>query len=125
MSASDVPLKFGYNDWRIALTDAGGAPLSNAKIAFACSWMPAHFHGANPLEIDDLGEGRFEVKEQNLAMYGEWNVRYWVTTDPTKQAYQPQMGSDIRGGDVCSPRDSTLGTANIEFKVCVLRDQQP
>jgi hypothetical protein len=122
VEAEHIPPMFGYNDWTIALLDDNDAPLPNAKIAWACSWMLEHTHGANPTEINDLGEGRFAIKQQNLAMYGQWLVRFWVTTDPSKEAYLPQKSTDVLGGDVCAPRDATLGVANIEFTVCVLRD---
>src|SRR3954447_9489873 len=40
VSADHSPPMFGYNDWTLALLDGSGAPLTNAKIAWACSWMP-------------------------------------------------------------------------------------
>jgi hypothetical protein len=111
------------NTWTIAVTDAGGAPQSKAVVSWACAWMPAHLHGTNPQSIDPMGDGRFSVAKQNMAMYGGWQVKLWVSTDAAAVPYAPNTGSGVRSADACSPPDARNGTANIVFNVCVPRNR--
>jgi YtkA-like len=121
--ADHNPPAYDYNTWTLAVTDASGAPMPDAHITWACAWMPAHLHGSNPREIDELGNGRFTLGKQNLTMYGEWQVKLWVSNDPAAKPYAPQVGAGNRTGDACSPSDLTTGVANIVYDVCVPRDR--
>lgn len=111
------------NTWTVAVTDAAGAPQSKAVISWACAWMPAHLHGTNPQSIDTAGDGRFSLVKQNMAMYGGWQVKLWVSTDPAAVPYAPNTGSGARSTDACSPADPRVGVANIVFNVCVPRNR--
>lgn len=76
--ASDLPPALDYNDWTIALTDLAGNPLPDAQLTFACAWMGAHGHGSNPREVEKLGDGRYKLIRQNMAMYGGWEIKLWI-----------------------------------------------
>jgi hypothetical protein len=79
--ASDKPPLYGTNDWTIQITDMMGAPMPAAKLTWACAFMPLHGHGSNPKTVTDLGDGKYELVKQNMAMQGGWEIRLWV--DPT------------------------------------------
>jgi len=111
------------NTWTIAVTNSSGAPEPKAVVSWACAWMPAHLHGTTPQSVDPMGDGRFSLVKQNMAMYGGWQVRLWVSTDPAAVPYAPANGSGVRSSDACSPPDSRVGTANIVFNVCVPRNR--
>ena len=121
VSANWVPPAKDFNDWTIAVTDMNGTPMPNAQINWACAWMPAHGHGSNPKQINKLGDGRFELFQQNLSMYGGWQVKLWIDPDGGSVDYQPQSAGSGLSGTVCTPSNGTAGTQNIEFDVCVPR----
>lgn len=109
-----------YNTWEIAVTDLAGAPLSDAVISWACSWMPAHGHGINPKAIEKLPDGHFSLVKMNLSMNGGWDVRLWI--DPTGAAAPFAGGTETRNSSACTPPDGNA-KQQIEFKVCVPRDR--
>lgn len=87
-TASDKPPLYGPNDWTIAFTDLEGKPASNAVLTWACAFMPKHGHGSSPKSVNDLGGGRYELMKQNMAMQGGWEIRLWVDTTGTKEAFK-------------------------------------
>ncbi|MET0386835.1 MAG: FixH family protein [Polyangiales bacterium] len=121
VSADHTPPDFGYNSWVLKVTDAAGAAVADTHVVWACAWMPAHLHGSNPREIIEQGDGRFAINNQNLSMYGEWQIRFWFSDDPNATPYQPQMRTDNRTGNACTPRDSALG-ASVNFDICIPRE---
>lgn len=80
-AASSRPPLNGSNDWTIAFTDLQGNAMPAANLTWACAWMGAHGHGSNPKMVEKLGDGRYELLRQNMAMQGGWEIRLWV--DPT------------------------------------------
>jgi hypothetical protein len=122
LGANHEPPKKDYNSWTIGVRDAAtGAPVPNATISWACAWMNVHQHGTNPKGFVSKGNGDFELVDQNLSMFGPWEVRFWV--DPTGAApmYDPQMGSTQRNGKACTPSTGPQVEYNTEFRVCVPR----
>jgi hypothetical protein len=115
--AEAVPPTRDFNDWTIAVTDASGAPLPNAQLTWACAWMPVHGHGSNPKRVNKLDGGRFDLLQQNLSMFGGWQIKLWIDPDGGSVDFQPKITS----GDVCMPNNGTSGPPNIEFDVCVPR----
>lgn len=115
------PLK-GFNTWTIAVTDERGAPVPSANMVWACAWMPQHQHGTNPRAVTPEA-GRFTISQQNLAMYGDWEVRYWIKTETTASPYMPQVSVNATTGDACTPTGVILGGANIVFRICVPRSR--
>lgn len=113
-SASHIPPAFDFNDWTVALTDTAGAPLQSAQITWACAFMPLHFHGSNPKAVNDLGGGKFELQQQNLAMYGKWLIRLWV--DPSGEG-EPYEGSSTSIGTKACSEPGTEPT--LEVRTCV------
>lgn len=119
--AEYAPPAKDFNDWTIAITDASGGPLPKAQITWVCAWMPVHGHGSNPKRLNKLDGGRFELKQQNLSMYGGWQIKLWIDPDGGSMEYQPQGGSGVLGGDVCIPVGDATALPNIQFDVCVPR----
>ena len=54
--------------------------------------MPKHGHGSSPKKVNDLGDGRYELLQQNMAMQGGWEIRLWVDMTGT--------GTPFEGGGV-------------------------
>lgn len=115
-----VPPNYGYNTWTIQLSDASGAPLPNARLTWACAFMSVHGHGSNPKAVENLGGGQYKLVDQNMRMFGPWEVRFWI--DPTGAApeYTPE-NAGILNGMACIPTSGDMGEPNVEFKVCVPR----
>jgi hypothetical protein len=120
VSAQALPPARDFNDWTIAITNANGDALPNAQVTWACAWMPVHGHGSNPKALEKLDDGRFELKRQNLSMYGGWQIKLWVTADGG-QEYVPPTSSGVLNGNVCQPSNGTTGEPNIVFDICVPR----
>lgn len=115
-TASDKPPLYGTNDWTIAFTDLAGSPASDAKLTWTCAWMPKHGHGSNPKSVVDLGDGRYELQRQNMAMQGGWEIQLWVDATGAGEAYE--------GGGVGINRSACTepGTkAQLILKACVPR----
>jgi hypothetical protein len=116
--ASDAPPSRGFNDWTIAVTDQNGAPMAQAELNWACAWMPAHNHGSSPKRVGRPGNGRFELLQQNLSMYGGWQVKLWIDANGSGPVFDPQKGTGIVGGDACRG-SGTTAAPNIQFNICV------
>jgi hypothetical protein len=115
-----VPAEYGYNTWKVALLDATTmAPAPNARITWQCSFMSVHGHGSNPKSMTNLGNGEYELVDQNLRMFGPWEVRFWI--DPTGQMPEYVPTASLLSGNACVPTTGAAGKANIEFKLCVPR----
>ena len=120
--ADYLPPGLAFNTWQISILDDDGEGMPSAHLNWACAWMEVHGHGSNPKAINALGPGRFELKSQNLAMYGPWYVRLWVDTEGTGPEYLPQEGTGVVGGHECDPTNGTSPQYNTEFKFCVPED---
>ena len=114
-----VPPNFGNNTWTIGLQDASGAAVANAHLTWACAYMTVHAHGSNPKSVESLGAGKYKLVDQNLRMFGPWEVKLWL--DPTGAAaeYAPQGGAGTLIRDACTPSSGPMGKPTVEFKVCV------
>jgi hypothetical protein len=115
-----VPPNFGYNTWTIQLSDASGAPMPNARITWACAFMDVHGHGTNPKKVENLGGGQYKITDQNLRMFGPWEVRFWIDPTGAEAEYKPE-NAGVLGGMACNPTSGPMGVPSIEFKVCVPR----
>jgi hypothetical protein len=114
------PPQRDYNTWKIAVEDASGQPMANAKLGWACAWMAVHMHGSNPQVITNLGGGKFELEKQNLSMFGPWEVRFWVDSTGAGPEYLPQSGgTKVALGNECMPTNGVTPSANIKFDICV------
>lgn len=91
--ASSKPPFYGTNDWTIAITDVSGKPMPEATLTWACAFMVHHGHGSNPKLVENLGDGRFRLLKQNLAMSGQWEIRLWVDPTGAAEAYTGGIGS--------------------------------
>jgi hypothetical protein len=115
-TASDKPPFYGPNDWTIAFTDLDGKPASNAVLTWACAFMPKHGHGSSPKRVNDLGDGRYELMQQNMAMQGGWEIRLWV--DMTG------AGTPFKGGGVGINRSACAQPRTeptLKLRACVPR----
>jgi hypothetical protein len=121
--ASAAPPEKNFNDWTIAVLDADGKGMSEARINWACAWMAVHGHGSNPQSIEALGEGRFVLKRQNLSMVGPWAVFLWIDPSGAGAQYMPQRGTSIANGYECKPSNGTKPAADVEFDFCVPEDR--
>jgi hypothetical protein len=113
-SASAMPPAHDFNDWTIALTDLDGVPLPSAQITWACAFMPLHAHGSNPKAINELGEGRFELQKQNMAMYGGWLIQLWV--DPAGGGEPFESSGTSIGTRACAEPGTK---PSLEIQTCV------
>jgi hypothetical protein len=115
-----VPPEYGYNTWKIALLDANTMmPAPNARLTWQCAFMSVHGHGSNPKSIKNLGNGEYEIVDQNLRMFGPWEVQFWIDPTGTKDEYVPT--SNLISGSACSPTTGGSLKPNIEIKLCVPR----
>ena len=113
-----VPPEFGYNTWTIQILDAATmAPLPAAKLTWQCSFMSVHGHGSNPKTVENLGDGKYKLTNQNLRMLGPWEVKFWIDPTGAMEEYVPT--SNIITGSACNPTSGVQGEATLEFKVCV------
>jgi hypothetical protein len=118
LKASDSPPSRGFNDWTIGVTDSNGAPMAKAELNWACAWMPAHNHGSSPKKVTRLGGGQFQLDQQNFAMYGGWQIRFWISPTGDGPVYMPQSGSGIVGGDACRGT-GVAPSPTVQFNICV------
>jgi hypothetical protein len=119
IDANYSPPAKNFNDWEIAVTDQNGAPMPQAHVTWACAWMAVHGHGSNPRSVENADDGRFWLRKQNLSMYGGWQVRLWITTDAGARDYVFPKGSSLVNSAACQAPDSTMGSPNISFDICV------
>ena len=121
LDSAPKPPEKSFNDWRIVIADSGGAPLADAQLTWACAWMEVHGHGTNPKNVEKLGNGVFNLVDQNFSMYGPWQVRLWI--DPTGKAapYSPQTVSGVDRGNACMPGNGASRTPSVSFDFCVPR----
>ena len=115
-----VPPNFGFNTWTIQLSDATGAPMPNARITWACVFMDVHGHGANPKAVENLGDGKYKIVDQNMRMFGPWEVRFWIDPTGAEPEYTP-ANAGVLNGMACIPTSGDMGAPSVEFKVCVPR----
>lgn len=120
MRVDDGPLPpvFGNNTWTVSLTDAAtGAPAANAHITWACAFMDVHGHGSNPKAIENLGGGRYKVRDQNTRMFGPWELRFWI--DPSGAAPDYVPTTILENGKQCVPTSGPEGKPSFQFDICV------
>ena len=76
VAADPVPPILGDNSWTLAITDAGGEPITDAQITTVMPMMPDHGHGtsvaAEVTATDNPAE--FVVSPVNLFMAGLWEI---------------------------------------------------
>jgi hypothetical protein len=121
LEAEHQPPRKDYNTWTIAVRDADGEPATDAVVTWACAWMKVHEHGTNPKRLESLGDGKFSLVDQNLSMFGPWEIQLWLDPSGTKPAYKPQGGSTQANGRACTPSFEPAELANTELTVCVPR----
>jgi hypothetical protein len=120
IEANHEPPKRDFNTWTIAVRDAAsGAPASTAVVSWACAWMNVHQHGSNPKQLESLGDGKFKLVDQNLSMFGPWEIRLWIDPSGKAPLYSPQGGSTQANGMACTPSSGPKGKYNTEFRICV------
>jgi hypothetical protein len=110
-----------FNTWTIAVTDSNGEPMPQVHLTWACAWMAVHGHGSNPRMLNRPGDGRFELKQMNLAMYGAWQVQLWLDPDSAAPDFVPQGGSTV-DQNRCLPTNGSALSPNIKFDICVRKD---
>lgn len=118
-SSSAMPVN-GLNDWTLAITDLEGAPLVDARLNWACAFMPSHKHGSQPRRVETPEPGRLLLAGQNLSMEGVWNIRLWMHATAEGPEFVPQAK---RGAgfdrDACDPKNGSEAMWNLEFEACV------
>lgn len=94
--ADNIPATKYENDWTIAIVDAQGNAMTDAKLMKVWPFMPAHMHGSQTTTvIEDLGQGTFQVDKIDLWMDGGWEVHFEV--DVSGQTSEAVV-------DVCIPK---------------------
>lgn len=110
----------GLNDWKIAITDLNDHPLPDARLNWACAFMPTHNHGSNPKLVDKPAPGQLLLGAQNLSMEGNWIVKLWLKPDGEGEEFAPSPQQRVAlDRNACLPTNGTTGEANIVFNVCV------
>jgi hypothetical protein len=90
-----------------------GNVLPQANLTWACAFMPAHGHGSNPRTVTKLGDGRFELQKQNMAMEGGWLIELWVDPTGETEAFEGARGTGLGTSACGKPGEPLL------MKVCV------
>ena len=122
--AEYAPPAKNFNDWTLQISDASGMPMPQARLVWACAWMPAHLHGSVPKGIMKLDGGKYVLKSQNLSMYGGWQVKLWIDPAGTLPDFVPGSTAGAVGRDACMPTLAAITQdANIQFTVCVPRQR--
>ena len=118
-SSSALPAN-GLNDWTLAITDLEGAPLADARLNWACAYMPGHFHGSQPRRVESPEPGKLLLSAQNLSMDGVWKIRLWIRPTAEGPEFTPQAKRGVGfDRDACLPRNGADAMWNLEFTVCV------
>ena len=113
--ASDVPPKFGFNTWKVAVTDLTGGPLAAAQLTWACAYMSDHYHGLLPRAVQ-FESGMLELSRMNLRMTGPWDIRLWINTSGSATDFKGGS-STILSSEACNAPDGTL--PNLVLSTCV------
>lgn len=86
-SATPAPPAEGKNAWTLFITDANGAPISDAKVSVVCAmYHPGTLsHGCavapvivNAAQLDGGASGEYDVSELVFNMAGHWDVTITV-----------------------------------------------
>ena len=74
--------------WDIAITDAAGTPVPDARIAVG-GGMPQHYHGfpTAPRVTENLGAGHYRLDGVKFSMSGWWEIKLDIVA--------PQGGDQI------------------------------
>ena len=76
VSSDPAPPSVGTNTWTLHVTDAAGAPISNAPLTIA-SFMPDHGHGSSvKAVITAQADGNYSVTPLYLFMPGVWRITF-------------------------------------------------
>ncbi len=75
LDAMPPPPATGTTSWTIRISDATGAPVTNANITNVKTWMPQHGHPstAQPQPVSN-GDGTYTINNLYLYMPGVWQV---------------------------------------------------
>lgn len=74
VAADPAPPDKGNNSWTLAVTDAGGAPVTDATV-IVTPFMPEHNHGTNPETVaTTASDGQYLTEPFNLFMGGVWEL---------------------------------------------------
>ncbi|MGZ3417965.1 MAG: FixH family protein [Polyangiales bacterium] len=85
LDATPAPPSKGDNAWNLALSDAGGAPVSGATITVK-TWMPDHGHGSSIVPaVADSGGGKYALTRLNLFMPGIWEITFTIARGDTTE----------------------------------------
>ena len=83
--ANPAPPLMGDNAWVLAITNANGAPLSDAAKVTVSTYMPDHRHGGPSVPKVGAGaNGMFDVEDLTLHMAGTWEVTVSVEDQGVK-----------------------------------------
>ena len=85
-TAPTQPPARGVVDVELVVRGGDGAPIGNLALEVV-PWMPAHGHGTSVTPtVVDLGNGHYWVRDLDLYMPGEWDLRLSLGEAPTRQA---------------------------------------
>jgi len=74
VEALPAPPELFDNRWIIRVTDAAGAPVTNAAVG-AAAFMPDHAHGSTKTPvIAALEDGRYDISPLHFMMPGLWEI---------------------------------------------------
>lgn len=88
LSPTSEPLVVGSNDFELEIVDlvgGGGAERLDLQVV---PWMPHHDHGS-PSEpsVEELGGGRYRIRDVAFNMEGEWELRIVVSREPVQDRF--------------------------------------
>jgi hypothetical protein len=122
LEADNEPPARDFNTWTIGIRDAAtGSPAATPVITWACAWMDVHGHGTNPRRVEKTDDADYQLSDQNLSMFGPWEIRLWIDPTGAETPYAPGSGSTERNGNACVPTHGAQGAPSAEFTVCVPR----
>jgi hypothetical protein len=87
-SATPSPPAVGdVNTWTLKITDAQGAPVTDAAFSMIKTWMPDHGHGS-PLAVvaASNGDGTYAITSLDFFMTGLWQVTFFASSGTTSDS---------------------------------------
>ena len=87
-TASPSPPAMGdVNTWTLKITDAEGAPVTDAAFSMIKTWMPDHGHGSPLVPVAaSNGDGTYAVTSLDFFMAGLWQVTFFASSGATSDS---------------------------------------
>jgi hypothetical protein len=93
----------GYNATQLAISDAGGSPVSGLVLSIV-PWMTAHGHSASVLPtVMEISPGTYVATPVDFFMAGQWELRTAITSPADGGGADAAIIDDTAGPTVNVP----------------------